>query len=84
MLRVPAFSLQPSAETVARGNVVPEEDAEASSPLHQAGANTLPKGVPEPRHTAAAKGDRIRGAQVLAPEESEGRQEPHLATSAFI
>lgn len=86
---------RPSAKTVAGGSAVPKENPEAASAVHPAGADALAEGVPEPRHPADAQRDRVRRAEVLAPEEPAaeatarlrgpaGCDEPHLALSASI
>lgn len=74
--------MQPSTKTVAGGSVVPEESPEAPSALHQAGSNALAEGVPEPRHQADAQGDRLRGVEVLASEESAAEVTAKLCGSA--
>lgn len=55
---------------MARQGAVPEKNPEAPSALHQTGANALPEGVSEPRHQAVTEGDRVGGAEVLAPTNS--------------
>lgn len=86
---------QPAAKAMAGGSIVPEQNPQAPSTLHQAGANALTEGVPEPRHQADAQGDCVGGAEVLAPEESAAEvtaklrgspepPEPHFTSSASI
>lgn len=83
---------------MARKGAVPEENPEAPSALHQTGADALPEGVSQPRLQAAAQGDGVGGAQVLASENSaaedagrrHGRaelhrhQEPRFTPPAFL
>lgn len=83
---------------MAGGSIAPDENPEAPTALHQAGANALAEGVPEPRHQADAQGDCVRGVEVLASEESATEvaaklhgsaelpecHEPHVTSSASI
>lgn len=77
----------------AKRNSVPEEHPEASPTIHQAGPNAFAERLPEPHRQAAAPRDCVRGAEVLAPEESAAevlaelrrtseRDEPDLSSPA--
>lgn len=88
--------MQPAAKTVAGRGIVPKKNPETPSTIHQTGTYAFSEGVSEPRHQTDAQGDCVRGAEVMASEESAAEaaaklcgpaelpEEPYLTPSAFI